>query len=324
MGTVVKQTKYKDMDAVSIENDLICAKFIPSQGAKLCSIVYKDTGKEFMLQREGTKYRKSKYGESYLEGECSGFDDMFPTIDEFLYAEAPWKDVKLPDHGELWAIPWNSELEEHSICLKVKGVRLPYEIEKRITFIAEDTLLISYRLKNLCEDQMEGIWAAHMMMESEKGCKFKFPDVMSKAYCTISDSKLIGEYGDKFYYPLIKQKSGEIYDMSIHRGMDISDYQKFYFADKMSEGWAKILYPDGHEFSIAFPKESVPYLGAIQGEGGRFNIRCMFLEPCTGAFDRPDIAKQYKMNSLIKPFEELSWTLEIRIAKSDKIKKYTN
>ena len=74
-----------------------------------------------------------------------------------------------------------------------------------------------------------------------------------------------------------------------------------------------IHYPEGGSLRVEFPAAEVPYLGAIQAEGGALGLRCMFLEPCTGAFDRPDLAKQHHMNSVLAPYETKRWYLTIRL-----------
>lgn len=311
----IYESTYKEIPSIKIENDLLCITVLPSQGSKISSLIFKPTGKEFVLQSGYTKYPEAHYGQDYLHGDCSGVDEMFPNIDPFFYETEPWAGAQLPDHGEVWALPWAYTYFDDAIEFSVHGIRLPYALKKRIAFSKSDTLHISYTLYNLSPYKMDYIWAAHMMLNGERNCLFRFPDGLEKAYCTMSDSRRIGGYGDTFTYPHIKQADGSMYDIRVHTGREANDYQKFYFADKLTEGWGEIIYPDGHRLRIEFPEEQVPYLGAVQGEGGSLGIHCMFLEPCTGAFDRPDIAKLHGMNSIIEGGGEVQWYLNISIAK---------
>jgi hypothetical protein len=312
MKTKIYRSTYKSITSLVMDNGTLQATFLPSQGAKLASLILKSTSREFVLQSGNIIYPEARYEQSYLRGDCAGVDDMFPNIDQCFYDAEPWSGVKLPDHGEVWALPWNYLIEGDQVEFNVKGVRLPYLLSKRVS-LHQSKLEITYKVQNLSSFPMDFIWASHMMLSSEKGCYFKFPEGLSKAYTTMSDSGAIGAYGDTFSYPLVQQPNGSMYDIRIHRGPEGNDYQKFYFADKVAEGWGEIHYPDGHRLRVEFPEEVVPYLGVVQGEGGQFNINCMFLEPCTGAFDRPDIAKLHKMNSLLGPNEERQWYLHIMI-----------
>ncbi len=307
-----------------MENQIIRATFIPDQGAKLCSLIEKESGYEYVYQGKSGQYRTAQYAQDYLSGECAGVDEMFPNIDVFYYDSYPWQGIAFPDHGEVWALPWQYQIEDESLAMSVFGVKLPYRLTKKITLSEKlqtrskkGAVCMDYDVKNMSSFPMDYIWAAHMMLQAEEGCRFEFEKELSKAYTTMSDSGMIGVYGDTFYYPYIETKEGQIYDMQVYRGSQANDYQKFYFADKLrsGQGWGRIRYPKHGSLTVRFPEEEVPYLGAIQAEGGELGINCMFLEPCTGAFDRPDLAKLHRMNSILEAKEEKKWHLELEIEK---------
>lgn len=324
--TTIYPSMYKGIEGISVENGTLSAVFLPSQGAKLCSLKSKLTDYEYIYQGKTTKYRMATYGQSYLEGECAGIDEIFPNIDAFYYDMAPWEGSYFPDHGEVWALPWEYEIEGECLKMSTVGVKLPYRLMKRVSMTEDGKLHIEYEVENLSCFAMDYIWASHMMFTAEEGCQFEFEENLSRAYVTMSDSGTIGGYGDTFYYPFAKQRNKIIYDMRVHRGMTANDYQKIYFADKLKadQGWGRIVYPDESSLTITFPIEEIPYLGIIQAEGGELDLRCMFMEPCTGAFDRPDIAKLHGMNSVLQAKEKKCWYLDIQlfgkeaILKSDK------
>jgi hypothetical protein len=81
MQTRVYESTYKDQPAVTIESDNIAAQFLPGIGAKMASLRYKPLDLELLVQRPGVAYLTQPYDGDYVAGECSGFDDMFPTID---------------------------------------------------------------------------------------------------------------------------------------------------------------------------------------------------------------------------------------------------
>jgi len=310
---IISEASYKGITALKLDNGKYSALFIPQQGSKLCSLVSDENNREFIYQGKTSQYRLAYYGSGYLEGECAGIDEAFPNIDEYFYDAQPWKGILLPDHGEVWSLPWKYEVEDDGVAFSVDGVNLPYSLKKKVKWNDQNCLRMEYTLINNSDFDMDYIWASHMMIAAEKGCKFRFPEQLSKSYTTMSDTKTIGGYGDTFYYPKGTSSMGVSYDMSVYRGESSNDYQKWYFADKVPGivGWGEVVYPDDRIFRIEFPTDSVPYLGAIQAEGGTLDIKCMFMEPCSGAWDRPDIAKMHKMNSVVKKREIKEWYLNI-------------
>lgn len=203
--------------------------------------------------------------------------------------------------------------------MEVEGRKLPYHL--MITAVIKDgnRVHLEYEVENRSSFSMDYIWAAHMMLQAEEGCRFEFDKELNRAYAVMSDSGDIGKIGALFSYPYVKRKDGTIYDASIYRGSKANDYQKFYFADKLKphQGWGLICYPDQSRLTVVFPAEEVPYLGAIQAEGGSLDLRCMFLEPCTGAFDSPENARKYGMDSILGPEEKKKWFLDILIEKGE-------
>lgn len=307
-------TDYKGIHGICLENERLKAIFLPDQGAKLCSLVRKAAQKEYIYQGKTERYRVAQYGQSYLEGECAGVDEMFPTIDEGYYERTPWKGICFPDHGEVWPLKWEQKVDGTKLCMSVHSVKLPCVLKKAAS-IQEDKIHMEYELANLSDFPIDYIWAAHMMFQAEEGASFEFDKGLAKAYVTMSDSGIIGNYGDTFIYPYICQEDGSTYDIRIHRGERANDYQKFYFADKLKsgQGWGRIHYPDESFLTVSFPVEEVPYLGVVQAEGGELDLRCMFLEPCTGAFDSISAARMHNMSSMLQPKEIKKWYLDIEV-----------
>ena len=80
MGYKTYESNYKDQKALTLESGKLLFKFLPDFGGGIVSIVDKNTGKEFLVQRPELKYRTAPFDGSYVDAECSGLDDMFPTI----------------------------------------------------------------------------------------------------------------------------------------------------------------------------------------------------------------------------------------------------
>ena len=80
MIKIFKST-YKSLEAITMESDFMITQFLPNYGGKMSSLIYKKTGREFLVQAKSPKYKTLEYDGDFGEAECSGFDDMFPTID---------------------------------------------------------------------------------------------------------------------------------------------------------------------------------------------------------------------------------------------------
>lgn len=311
----VYESQYKDQPAVSIESELLLAQFLPSIGAKMCSLRYKPLGMELLVQRPGQQYLLQPYDGNYVAAECSGLDDMFPTIDACFYEEYPWQGTRLPDHGEVWSIPWDWLVEAEQLLFKVCGVRFPYRLEKRVSFSDETVLRLDYRLVNLSSFDFDFLWAAHPMFNLQEGAELVLPPEVSRVVTTLSFSGSLGRYGDEFPWPIFDLPDGRRRDLRQIRPPGARDAAKYFVKGKLPEGWCAVKYHQS-DFSLAlsFPVEKVPYLAILPNEGGWQELYNIFLEPCTAPFDRPDVARLHHQVSTLPAKSVYSWYLNISIA----------
>ena len=103
--------KYKDIDSIIIDCGDVSFNVIPESGMKIASAKHKNTGFEFMHEnpKGSDVFIRPKYNDEYGRYECAGFDDCFPTIDPYFGGKGPWEDVRMPDHGEVWSLPYTVE-----------------------------------------------------------------------------------------------------------------------------------------------------------------------------------------------------------------------
>ena len=176
MATTIYESQYKDQPAVSLESEAVRVQFLPGIGAKMASLVYKPRDFELMVQAPGAEYLMQPFDGDYVSGECTGFDDMFPTIDLCYYDRFPWQGTKMADHGEVWSLPWQHEVDGERLHFAVYGVRFPYKLEKWVSFQTDTILHLDYRLTNLSPFDFDFVWAAHMMINIEEGTELVLPD----------------------------------------------------------------------------------------------------------------------------------------------------
>src|SRR4030042_6433945 len=201
MHTQIFPSQYKDQQAITIQSAAISAQFLPSVGAKLASLVYKPRKYELFVQRPGREYLLLPFDGDLVAGECSGMDDMFPTIDTCYYDRFPWAGTKMADHGEGWSLSWDHSIDDDGLNLGVNGVRFPYRLEKRICFSNDETLHIDYRLTNLSGFDLDCLWAAHPMFKITEDTELVLPDGIDSIVFTFNMGSDYGKYGDEFSWP---------------------------------------------------------------------------------------------------------------------------
>lgn len=311
---------YKDVKAVSLENKTLKVTVLPDYGSKLSSIVYKPSGYELLWQNPSKNFIKNKYGDNYIMGEFSGFDEMFPCIDRFFYEDYPWVGVEAPDHGEVWAVPWSYEIKDKSLAMTVFGTRFPYQLFKNVELF-ENGIIINYRVKNLSPFYFPYIWAAHPLFNTVEGMEFIVPDSMNKIVNAVQ-SVTLGDYGRHYSFPMGVKEDGNEINFSIVPERNNFGYQKYFFLGKITAGWC-FMYNPKEQLNIGFsyPSKKIPYLGMWLNEGGRAEQYNIAPEPATGGMDRVDLSKKWNMSSTLKPYEENSWYLYITVKEGEKVHK---
>ena len=316
MTSAIRPSRYKDQPAITLESETIAAQFLPGIGAKMCSLIYKPAGTELLLQRPNETYRLAPYDGDYVaQGECSGFDEMFPSIDRCFYEGYPWRGTPIPDHGEVWSIPWAWDDQDGRLHLVTHGVRFPYRLEKWVSFADDATLHTDYRLTNLSGFDFDFMWASHMMLNLEEGAELALPDGVRKIVTTLSFSGSLGRYGDEFDWPVATLPDGRRRDLRRMQPKAARDVVKYFVKGRMPEGWCALTYPrSGFTLRLGWPAEQVPYLAILPDEGGWQDLYNIFLEPATASFDRLDVARVRGECSTVKAAATYEWHLDMHLA----------
>jgi hypothetical protein len=135
------QTKWHDLSAWALESDALKVVIIPGLGAKIASLFDKRTGYEWLVGPMRSP-KLVNYGASFTEQDMGGWDEMFPTINACRYpAPGEYAGISLPDHGEVWALPWEVVSVDCTILnLSVEGEALPYRLTRRTSLNANNEL----------------------------------------------------------------------------------------------------------------------------------------------------------------------------------------
>lgn len=312
----IGEDAYKDVPAVVLENDVLKAAITHEHGARTASIIYKPQQRELLWQNPDPVHARPGYGAGYEEGEFAGFDEMFPTISRCFYETGPWAGTEIPDHGEVWTLPWEYTKAGDGISatFTVYGVRFPYRLSKtvRLTGIDGTVFYSEYRVENLSRYDLDFIWAAHPLFNTHEGMRIIVPEGMDRIVNAVP-GKTLGPYGREMPFP-----AGTGRDLSLVPERNGVGYQKYYFSGKVREGWCLLYSPDWKlNIALSFPKDIVPYLGVWLNEGGLAGQYNIAPEPATGAMDRVDFSKMWGMSSTLKGGGSVSWFLTLALREGE-------
>lgn len=304
---------FRGLKSIMLETDEMSATLLTEIGAKMVSLVNKKTGYEFLWQGTSEMHPKPEYASSYVEGDLSGMDDMFPTINECFYPSDPWRGIKMPDHGELWSIPWDFEIKENKLHMWTFGVRLPYRFEKWLYFIEQKTLRTDYKVTNLSSFEMDFIWAAHPLFNMEEGTNIEFPGCVKQIINTLDFNNRLGKVGSIHTWPVTTDKNGNKYDVGTILPKDTDVCEKFFALNKLSEGWVRLIYPrSNQQLRLEFPSDRVPYAGIWINQGGLKGQYNVALEPATGSLDDIYVSKMWQDQSRLDARGSYEWYLDIK------------
>ena len=143
------QTVYKGLDAWTLENDALRLTFLPGYACKMASLINKKTGREWLFQSNNDTLRVPEYGASFAEYDSSGFDEVFPSIDACPYPCGTYRGTPVPDHGEVWALPWEHTVhaDGNGLTARVQSPKLPYRFTRELILSGHD-IRLHYTLEN--------------------------------------------------------------------------------------------------------------------------------------------------------------------------------
>ena len=282
------ETTYKGIEAYLLQDGELSV-ILSNYGAKLQSIRFRD--KEYLVQNASSdRYRISQRNDCFMQGEFSGFDDMFPNISAGVYVGGAFDGTLLPDHGEVWSATWDGEITDAGVRLSVSGVALPYRLEKHVQ-VSGSTITLNYALTNLSDQAFEFIWAAHPLFVLEEGTRLDLPNV-TQIVNVFGGQRYLGEDGQKHGWPV----SDDLRDLSELTPSNQCQ-NKYYVENERVENRSRICYPDGTIVSLL--GINAPYLGVWADEG--VQMSCIAPEPCTGAYDTQARAHSSGRISKIEP-----------------------
>lgn len=296
----ITQSKYKNVFALRLETEKYVALVLPSEGGKIASFQDKASGKEYLLQNPSPEYLHIGLKDDFEKGECSGFDDMFPTIDPVMVDGNDY-----PDHGEVCRVAFSYCIEDDKLILSYRSKTLGYDYKKRFEEGADGRLCIFYKIKNLTEKDFAALWAGHCLVPIEKGGRIIVPFQEGAPVDIVYDCKKQTQKDER-----VSLQDNYLYSDWTEGA---TEAKKLYFPQKCTEGYIGYQYSKGDKFVLEFDQKELPYVGIWIDYGTVNGSYYVGLEPCTLGYDTVLNAEKYEQKCIIRAGEAMKLYIALSI-----------
>ena len=174
---MLTRTQVAGADALCLTGQAARATVVPGFGGKIASLVDPRSDREWLWHNDRLPFREPVYDASYTgEFDSGGWDECFPAVAPGFFPSGPWKGIPIPDHGELWGLPWEvEEATDARIALAASGIRFPLRFTRTIA-LADSGLRLDYRVSNPTPFDFPFLWCAHPLLAIEPGMELLLPE----------------------------------------------------------------------------------------------------------------------------------------------------
>ncbi len=273
--------KYCGLDAVLLENRLLRVILLPQLGGKIWQITFKPADRDLLWQHPRLAPRLVPFHSVYDDVFFGGWDELFPNdLPEEINGE------RLPDHGEVWALPWSMSVveanpSEVTLHMSVRTPISAVRVEKWITLRADEAKLrFQHVLSAEGTHDQPFLWKLHAAMAPGVDSRIDLP--ARSMYLEDFGPPRAGVPPMTYTWPYLQDADGQRHDMrrTLPSTARVNEFQ---YATELASGWCAMTHP--HErlgFGLAFDQDILPSCWLFATYGGWRNLTTVILEPCTG------------------------------------------
>src|ERR1035437_4604139 len=274
-------------EVFGLRNGVIELVLVPELGAKIISLKNVRTGREWMWHPPGgLKLFRNRPGDDFSHSPLAGADECLPTI-----APCSWQDRELPDHGEVWSVPWNVDDQALENGILKTSVRLkisPFEFERTIE-LSENEIRLGYQLNNSSAKAEAFLWAIHPLLRLQAGDQLELP---------ASTRVLL---------------NGATWVDAVASAIPEKNYAKV-FAAPISEGLAAISNQDtGDRLEFAWNPAENDTLGLWLTRGGWHGHHHFAIEPTNADADTLAPAAGRNHCGVVTASDFVTWQIRLRV-----------
>lgn len=312
------------MREIVLETEEIRLALLPEIGCKITKLEFLRYNFQWLWQDKNRPVRMPEYGADYAAFDISGFDECFPNIGLSDYPDD--LNVKLCDHGEIWAKPWNVTFNGSHLHGSVELTAMPLMFEREISLIHK-TIEFKYRVTNSGLRQYDYMWSAHPLFQLPNQYRVLLPHGQ-KMYKEFGFGGRIGADGDDGYqdhlkeltWPEVKSARGDVFDLSVViPNLGVTD-KVVVTTTKMN----KLLLVNenlaaGLEFTFGPEINHVGICSNLTAwPPGPYPATWIAIEPMIGISDRLDENVALGTSKTINPGEIQTWDFSITLREADK------
>lgn len=274
-------------DVHVLQNSFLRVAVAPQLGAKVISILNRQTRREWMWHPPGgMKLFGNKLGDDFSISTMTGWDECLPTI-----APCSWEGRALPDHGEVWSVPWEYDQKDWEQGILTTRVQLsvsPFRFERTIA-LRDNVIELNYRLTNLHDKPQAFLWAMHPLISIQEGDNL---DLTEEAWNQLADEPWTRTLAFDSAEPAFAKV----------------------FAGPLREGRASIVNSrTADRLTYEWDTAVNNTLGLWLTRGGWNGYHHLALEPTNGAPDWLDQAAAANRCASVPPHSTQSWQVALRI-----------
>ena len=289
---------------------------LPALGGKISSL--RVNGHE-LLQAPLNPYRSRTPSLSFAESDAGGWDECLPSV-AACRIETPAGPVEIPDHGDLWGVPWQIlQTSEDSATLRVQCSSLPLELTRSAILSSSSSgwrLNLLYSLTNLGTHPVPWSWSAHPLFAVDAGDRISLPQEVQSLRIENSAGDRFGADAVTAAWPVASSPSGASLDVNVAQDAHTGVGDKL-FAGPLREGWCTLERRQiGLQLTVRFDPQITPYLGLWLCYGGWPDGPgpkqvCVAPEPTTAPSD--SLAETGAWSRSLEHGETCTWPMDLNI-----------
>jgi galactose mutarotase-like enzyme len=305
------KTTWHGFHALALESDAMRVVIVPDLGAKVVSLYDRTFQREWLVPPMRA-VKQTVYGADFVSQDMSGWDEMLPTI-----VPCDWNGAHLPDHGEVWSIPWELESAEEAVVLSVAGVAMSYRFTRSATLIEPHCLELKYVLTNTEKKAFPYLWAAHPQFAVDTNTRIVLPPEVMHVVNVIDPDPVWGKAGEVCDWPNATSREGGTWCLDRVGSIESHTCRKFYVPPEQPVSWAALVDEKlGCGLRLDWSPSAAPYLGLWVDEGMYNSVPVAALEPSNGYYDSLETAIRNQRIPELDPGNEQEWTMQIRLGKT--------
>jgi len=270
---------------------------LPSRGGKIDSIFDRRSGREWLTQPAQDPLPNLSYGMEFTTADMAGWDEMMPTI---IGGATPMGDGALPDHGEVWSVPWDVvSADDSAVTLEVTGRAMPYRFRRTARLSAANVLRLEYTVEATADVPVQLLWAAHPQFAWMPGARVELPDGIKRVLDVMADPPVEVEWNRRLACLLDH--------------VEVGTGHKVWLLPDERPTWSRLRDPDGGAVTLRWDGSVVRYLGIWFDAEAYAREPVVALEPSTGFYDDLARAVAGDRADAVGPHDPSSWILEVAV-----------